>query len=148
MGALFWSSLGVRSKSFYENLLDADIASNTLSWRWVAGLQTVNKKYIATEENIIKFSSSKFKNFNLPKINKAEIAYVKPLKNEINYADSFFVERKNKNVFLVVENNLDFNFIEYNKEKIYMVILLKLNNEKIKKVNYVKNFKKNVRTIL
>ena len=25
---------------FYEHLLDGDVASNTLSWRWVAGLQT------------------------------------------------------------------------------------------------------------
>ena len=28
---------------FYKNLLDADPASNTLSWRWVAGLQTEGK---------------------------------------------------------------------------------------------------------
>ena len=28
---------------FYEHLLDGDVASNTLSWRWVAGLQTPGK---------------------------------------------------------------------------------------------------------
>ncbi len=32
------------AKLFYDHLLDADIASNTLSWRWVAGLQTEGKK--------------------------------------------------------------------------------------------------------
>ena len=37
---------------FYKNLLDADPASNTLSWRWVAGLQTEGKIYLASEENI------------------------------------------------------------------------------------------------
>lgn len=35
-----------------EHLLDADPASNTLSWRWVAGLQTVGKHYLARAENI------------------------------------------------------------------------------------------------
>ncbi len=40
---------------FLEHLLDADAASNTLSWRWVAGLQTKGKSYVATEQNIRKF---------------------------------------------------------------------------------------------
>ena len=34
------------AKFFYEHLLDGDIASNLLSWRWVAGIQTKGKKYI------------------------------------------------------------------------------------------------------
>jgi deoxyribodipyrimidine photo-lyase len=37
---------------FMKNLLDGDPASNTLSWRWVAGLQTVGKTYLATTQNI------------------------------------------------------------------------------------------------
>lgn len=40
---------------FYRNLLDADPASNTLSWRWVAGLQTRGKTYIARRSNIEKY---------------------------------------------------------------------------------------------
>lgn len=35
-----------------RHLLDADPASNTLSWRWVAGLQTPGKHYLARAENI------------------------------------------------------------------------------------------------
>lgn len=35
-----------------EHLLDSDPASNTLSWRWVAGLQTPGKHYLARAENI------------------------------------------------------------------------------------------------
>ena len=35
-----------------DHLLDADPASNTLSWRWVAGLQTPGKHYLARAENI------------------------------------------------------------------------------------------------
>jgi deoxyribodipyrimidine photo-lyase len=40
---------------FYRHLLDADPASNTLSWRWVAGLQTAGKTYIARRANIEKY---------------------------------------------------------------------------------------------
>jgi deoxyribodipyrimidine photo-lyase len=36
----------------YRNLLDGDPASNTLSWRWVAGLQTKGKSYLAKPSNI------------------------------------------------------------------------------------------------
>lgn len=40
---------------FFRYLLDADPASNTLSWRWVAGLQTRGKTYLATAQNIGKY---------------------------------------------------------------------------------------------
>lgn len=40
---------------FYRHLLDADPASNTLSWRWVAGLQTQGKTYLARRTNIEKY---------------------------------------------------------------------------------------------
>ena len=41
---------------FYQNLLDADPASNTLSWRWVAGLQTPGKTYLPRRSNLGKVS--------------------------------------------------------------------------------------------
>jgi deoxyribodipyrimidine photo-lyase len=40
---------------FYRHLLDGDIASNTLSWRWVAGLQTRGKAYLVRRSNIEKY---------------------------------------------------------------------------------------------
>lgn len=36
----------------FKHLLDADPASNTLSWRWVAGLHTRGKHYVARAQNI------------------------------------------------------------------------------------------------
>ena len=45
---------------FLTHLLDGDPASNT-SWRWVAGLHTQGKNYLASEENIIKFTNGRFK---------------------------------------------------------------------------------------
>jgi deoxyribodipyrimidine photo-lyase len=45
---------------FLRHLVDADVASNTLSWRWVAGLQTLGKTYLATAENIARFTRGRF----------------------------------------------------------------------------------------
>lgn len=40
---------------FLRHLLDGDPASNTLSWRWVAGLQTKGKSYLVRRDNIEHF---------------------------------------------------------------------------------------------
>ncbi|WP_083513548.1 FAD-binding domain-containing protein [Curtobacterium luteum] len=45
---------------FLRHLLDGDAASNTLSWRWVAGLQTRGKTYLATTENISRYTEGRF----------------------------------------------------------------------------------------
>ncbi|MGL4399844.1 MAG: FAD-binding domain-containing protein [Luteolibacter sp.] len=42
---------------FFRHLLDGDPASNTLSWRWVAGLQTPGKTYLARRTNLEKYLS-------------------------------------------------------------------------------------------
>jgi deoxyribodipyrimidine photo-lyase len=44
---------------FHEHLLDGDAASNTLSWRWVAGLQTAGKTYLARADNIAKYTEER-----------------------------------------------------------------------------------------
>ncbi|MEC8676536.1 MAG: FAD-binding domain-containing protein [Pseudomonadota bacterium] len=46
---------------FLRHLLDGDAASNTLSWRWVAGLQTEGKAYVAGADNIAKFTDGRFR---------------------------------------------------------------------------------------
>jgi deoxyribodipyrimidine photo-lyase len=45
---------------FLRHLVDADAASNTLSWRWVAGLQTAGKTYLATADNIARYTGGRF----------------------------------------------------------------------------------------
>ena len=45
---------------FLRHLLDGDPASNTLSWRWVAGLHTRGKTYLATERNIRRYAAERF----------------------------------------------------------------------------------------
>ena len=46
---------------FLRHLLDGDPAANTLSWRWVAGLHTSGKHYLANAGNIAKFTGGRFR---------------------------------------------------------------------------------------
>jgi deoxyribodipyrimidine photo-lyase len=50
-------SLG--AEFFLEQLFDGDPASNTLSWRWVAGLQTKGKHYVARASNIREYTGGR-----------------------------------------------------------------------------------------
>jgi len=44
---------------FHYHLIDGDLASNTLSWQWVAGTLNKNKKqYVANQDNINKYANS------------------------------------------------------------------------------------------
>lgn len=45
---------------FHYHLLDGDAASNTLSWRWVAGLHTRGKTYLARADNIKRYTAQRF----------------------------------------------------------------------------------------
>jgi len=45
---------------FYRHLMDGDPASNTLSWRWVGGLHTKGKTYLARPDNIKKYTAGRF----------------------------------------------------------------------------------------
>lgn len=44
----------------FDQLIDADPASNTLSWRWVAGLHTAGKAYLADAERIRAMTEGRF----------------------------------------------------------------------------------------
>jgi deoxyribodipyrimidine photo-lyase len=46
---------------FLRHLLDGDAASNTLSWRWVGGLHTPGKTYLARPDNIERFTQGRFR---------------------------------------------------------------------------------------
>ncbi|MFL2661687.1 MAG: FAD-binding domain-containing protein [Alphaproteobacteria bacterium] len=104
---------------FYRNLLDADEASNTLSWRWVAGLHTSGKFYLARQDNIEKYSSYKFSKPDQLS-NKAKVF-------EFQYYEyrepSFHLENiKDFNYFLFSPNNMQYNENFLNKLKNITVI--------------------------
>lgn len=44
---------------FLRHLIDGDAASNTLSWRWVAGLHTRGKHYLARADNIARYTAGR-----------------------------------------------------------------------------------------
>ena len=64
---MWWASFWIHAEGlpwelgadfFFRHLLDADPASNTLSWRWVAGLQTPGKTYLVRLSNLEKYAPS------------------------------------------------------------------------------------------
>ena len=60
-GSSGWTALAVGRRIFLRNLLDGDPATNTLSWRWVAGLPNKGKSYLARPDNIAKFTRGRFR---------------------------------------------------------------------------------------
>ena len=106
---------------FMKHLLDGDSASNTLGWRWVAGVQTKGKNYIASEWNIKKFTNNRFSQIKLnenpqPIIDNKHYSILKNdfLNNEIN---------KNDNL-IVFENSLSIecsDFKEFDFKNVYLV---------------------------
>ena len=98
---------------FYQNLIDADSASNTLSWRWVAGLQTKGKKYIATADNINRFTNNRFSFPNKLILSDEEVTVYKyyepaPVATKRNPSKT-----KNKG-YLITEDDLSFVNIDKN----------------------------------
>ncbi len=55
---------------FMRHLVDGDPASNTLSWRWVAGLHTKGKTYLARADNIAKYTDGRFQPQGLANVAK------------------------------------------------------------------------------
>ena len=116
---------------FMQHLFDGDAASNTLGWRWVAGIQTQGKHYLASEWNIKKFTNNRFQNIKLnenapPKISEKTYSIVRQ-----DFNNPQEIEGKNLVVF---ENNLSFeitDFKENNFEKIY-IVAVKNENRAIK----------------
>ena len=106
---------------FMQNLFDGDAASNTLGWRWVAGVQTQGKHYLASEWNIKKFTNNRFQNIKLnenapPKISEKSYQIIKQ-----DFTNPQNIEEKN---LLIFDNNLSFeitDFKENNFKKIYLV---------------------------
>mgnify|MGYP001177524019 CR=1 FL=1 len=107
---------------FMRYLYDGDAASNTLGWRWVAGIQTNGKHYLAKEWNIEKFTNNRYKNINLN-----ESAFPKNEGKNYIIKDKDFINPnilKNK-LLIIFDNNLSFEEGDYkdiNFEKIFIVL--------------------------
>ena len=128
---------------FMQHLFDGDAASNTLGWRWVAGIQTQGKHYLANEWNIKKFTNNRFDNINLnenapPKVSeKIYSAVLKDFNNPVN------LEKKN---LIIFENNLSFEFTDFKDHKFEKIYLVnnKNDNREIKLSEKTLKFKTNL----
>ena len=111
---------------FMKHLYDGDAASNTLGWRWVAGVQTQGKHYLASEWNIKKFTNNRFNNIKLnenapPKVSEKTYSIIKQnLNNPQNLED--------KNL-LIFENNLSFEITDFHSNKFKKIYLISNKNE-------------------
>ena len=133
--------LGV--KFFFKHLFDGDAASNLLSWRWVAGLQTKGKQYLVSSSNLRKFSNNRF---NVEKISNKQILLKEfnqiPLEEEI-YKNN--MDPKSDNLILF-ENDLHIATLKNllpNYKKAF-IILLKNEQRQIKLSEAVLKFKQEI----
>ncbi len=111
---------------FMRHLYDGDAASNTLGWRWVAGVQTRGKHYLASEWNIKKFTNNRFNNIKLnenapPKVSEKTYSIIK---QDFNNPQN--IEDKN---LLIFENNLSFEITDFQNYKFKKVYLISNKNE-------------------
>ena len=110
---------------FMQHLYDGDSASNTLGWRWVAGIQTQGKHYLASEWNIKKFTNNRFNNIKLnenapPKVSEKTYSIVKQDFSNKNIDD--------KNLF-IFENNLSFETTDFHNHKFKKIYIISNKNE-------------------
>ena len=111
---------------FMQHLYDGDAASNTLGWRWVAGVQTQGKHYLASEWNIKKFTNNRFNNIKLnenapPKVSEKTYSIVKQ-----NFANPQDIDSEN---LLIFENNLSFEITDFKDSKFKKIYLVSNKNE-------------------
>ena len=111
---------------FMQHLYDGDAASNTLGWRWVAGVQTQGKHYLASEWNIKKFTNNRFDNIKLnenapPIISEKTYSIIK---QDFNNPQN--IEDKN---LLIFENNLSFEITDFQSNKFKKIYLISNKNE-------------------
>ncbi len=110
---------------FMQHLYDGDSASNTLGWRWVAGIQTQGKHYLASERNIKKFTNNRFNNIKLnenapPKVSEKTYSIIKQDFNSKNIGD--------RNLF-IFENNLSFETTDFQNNKFKKIYIISNKNE-------------------
>ena len=126
---------------FMKHLLDGDSASNTLGWRWVAGIQTKGKHYLASEWNIKKFSNNRFDKI---KLNEKAIPVINDKIHSIIKKDFSEAKKLNGKNLLVFDNSLSFEITDLKNNNFKNIFIVSNENEtrSIKISNKNINFKK------
>ncbi len=125
---------------FMKHLYDGDAASNTLSWRWVAGIQTKGKNYLAQSWNISKFTNNKYKNV---KLNETALPIID--KREYKISNALIRNNEVSNDHLIIfENEMYDDFLDHEKYKKIYFVLLGNENRSVQLSTNVMDYKKNV----
>jgi len=127
---------------FMQHLYDGDAASNTLGWRWVAGVQTQGKHYLASEWNIKKFTNNRFQNIQL---NENAPPIFSDKTYSIDKKDFLNFEILEDKILLIFENNMTFEFSDFKEHKFKKILLISNEaNRNIKLSEKVLKFKANL----
>ena len=111
---------------FMKHLYDGDAAANTLGWRWVAGIQTQGKNYLASEWNIKKFTNNRFSNIKLNENAPPKISNKTYSASKLEFNNPQNLDEKN---LLIFENNLSFEISDFNNHKYKKIFLISNKNE-------------------
>ena len=125
---------------FMKHLFDGDAASNTLSWRWVAGLQTKGKHYVAQSWNISKFTNNKYKNV---KLNENALPVTDKREYKLNPLNFITEDNSNENL-LLFENELNLENKNLKKYKNIYLVLLSNDARRIKLGQKVLDYKSEI----
>jgi deoxyribodipyrimidine photo-lyase len=106
---------------FMKHLYDGDAAANTLGWRWVAGIQTPGKNYLASEWNIKKFTNNRFQNI---KLNESALPISSSKTYSINKKKFLNSEISKDKTLLIFENNMTFEFSDFKENKFKKTLLV------------------------
>ena len=111
---------------FMQHLYDGDAASNTLGWRWVAGVQTQGKHYLASEWNIKKFTANRFNNIKLnenapPKVSEKTYSIIKQ-----DFSNPQNIENES---LLIFDNTLSLEITDFQNYKFKKVYLISNEND-------------------
>ena len=111
---------------FMKHLYDGDAAANTLGWRWVAGIQTQGKNYLASEWNIKKFTNNRFNNIKLNENAPPKTSDKTYLASKLEFNNPQNLEENN---LLIFENNLSFEMSDFKDQKFKKIFLISNKND-------------------
>ena len=127
---------------FLKHLYDGDSASNTLGWRWVAGIQTPGKHYLASEWNIKKFTNNRYEKIKLNENAKPKVSTKVYSVSKNDFSNSEITDVK---TLLIFDNSLSFEFSDFKDIKCNKIFIVNSNEiRKISLSNSVMKFKESL----
>jgi deoxyribodipyrimidine photo-lyase len=127
---------------FLKHLYDGDSASNTLGWRWVAGIQTPGKHYLASEWNIKKFTNNRYEKIKLNENAKPKISNKIYSMSKSSFSNSEITKGK---ILLIFDNNLSFEISDFKDKKFNKILIVNSNaNREISLSDSVVKFKESL----